>query len=124
MTTVALLASPAKSHYLPGPHNVLHAIAKTWCGNSNTLCAQAVEAINVASCETGGTFSVWAQNGQYLGIFQMGSSERATYGHGNDPWAQSEAAHRYWDASGRDWSPWSCRPSSYIGSWIRWWRHK
>ena len=68
------------------------------------------EAVAVASCETGGTLSVWAQNGQYLGLFQMGSSERATYGHGSTPLAQAQAAHRYFTASGSDWSPWQCRP--------------
>jgi hypothetical protein len=68
------------------------------------------QAMRVSSCETGGTYSVWATNGQYLGIFQMGSHERATYGHGNNVWAQAKAAYAYFVASGRDWSPWSCKP--------------
>jgi len=68
------------------------------------------EALSVASCESGHTYSVNAQNGQYLGIFQMGSNERETYGHGNTPYAQAKAAHRYFVASGRDWSPWECKP--------------
>lgn len=68
------------------------------------------QAVRVASCETGGTFDVWAKNGQYLGLFQMGSSERARYGHGWNPWVQARAARRYFLASGRDWSPWSCKP--------------
>jgi hypothetical protein len=70
------------------------------------------EALRVADCETGGTFSVWAGYGkhQYLGLFQMGSWERRTFGHGNDAWEQSRAAHRYFVASGRDWSPWECQP--------------
>jgi len=66
------------------------------------------QALAVARCESG--LTVWARNGQYLGLFQMGSSERRIYGHGNDPWAQSRAAYRYFVASGRDWSPWSCKP--------------
>jgi hypothetical protein len=66
------------------------------------------QAVRVASCESG--LSVWARNGQYLGLFQMGSRERATYGHGWDAWSQSRAAYRYFVASGRDWSPWSCKP--------------
>lgn len=66
------------------------------------------QALRVASCESGR--GIWAQNGQYLGMFQMGSSERAIYGHGNTPLAQAQAAHRYFVASGRDWSPWSCKP--------------
>lgn len=69
----------------------------------------AEQAIRVADCETGGTFWWGASNGQYLGIFQMGASERARYGHGNGPWPQARAAYRYFVASGRDWSPWQCR---------------
>jgi hypothetical protein len=66
------------------------------------------QALAVARCESG--LSVWAQNGQYLGLFQMGSSERSLYGHGATPYAQAIAAHRYFLASGRDWSPWQCKP--------------
>jgi hypothetical protein len=51
-----------------------------------------------------------AKNGQYLGTFQMGSRERAIYGHSNTLAGQVAAASRYWRASGRDWSPWSCKP--------------
>lgn len=68
------------------------------------------EALRVASCESGGTFSVWSHNGQYLGMFQMGSSERARYGHSDTALGQARAAYAYFVASGRDWSPWSCRP--------------
>src|SRR5262245_35157929 len=68
------------------------------------------QAVAVSRCETGGTFSLYASNGQYLGLFQMGSSERARYGHGWNAWAQARAAYRYFVASGRDWSPWSCKP--------------
>ena len=66
------------------------------------------EALNVAWCES--KWYVWAQNGQYLGLFQMGSWERRTYGHGSGAWAQARAAYRYFVASGRDWSPWACKP--------------
>lgn len=65
------------------------------------------EALGVARCES--RFSTTAQNGQYLGVFQMGSSERALYGHGVDALSQAIAAHRYFVRSGRDWSPWTCR---------------
>lgn len=68
------------------------------------------QAIRVASCETGGTFDLNAHNGQYLGLFQMGSNERRLYGHGSTAYAQAKAANRYFIASGRDWSPWSCKP--------------
>lgn len=66
------------------------------------------QAIAVARCES--RFSVRSTNGQYLGLFQMGSWERRTYGHGQDAWSQARAAHRYFVASGRDWSPWTCKP--------------
>ena len=62
----------------------------------------------MARCESG--LSVWARNGQYHGLFQMGSSERARFGHGPTPFAQAMAAYRYFVATGRDWSPWSCKP--------------
>jgi hypothetical protein len=64
-------------------------------------------ALAVAWCES--KWYIWAQNGQYRGLFQMGSWERATYGHGPGAYAQARAAYRYFVASGRDWSPWSCR---------------
>jgi len=68
------------------------------------------QALAVSSCETGGTYSTAAANGQYLGIFQMGSHERATYGQGSTALAQALAAYVYFVITGRDWSPWSCRP--------------
>lgn len=71
---------------------------------------RADEALRVAACETGHTFSTRAENGQYLGLFQMGSSERASYGHGSSPLEQTLAAYVYFVTSGRDWSPWSCKP--------------
>jgi hypothetical protein len=65
------------------------------------------EALAVAWCES--RHSTKAQNGQYLGLFQMGSYERRLFGHGSTARAQAVAAHRYFVRSGRDWSPWSCR---------------
>jgi hypothetical protein len=64
-------------------------------------------AIAVASCES--HLRTTAQNGQYLGLFQMGSYERQLFGHGPTAHEQAIAAHRYFVSSGRDWSPWSCR---------------
>lgn len=66
------------------------------------------QAVAVAECEGG--LSVWARNGQYLGTFQMGDYARGRYGHAWNIWAQAKAAYRYFVASGRDWSPWSCKP--------------
>jgi hypothetical protein len=51
-----------------------------------------------------------AKNGQYLGTFQMGAREREIYGHSNTLAGQVAAASRYWRASGKDWSPWDCKP--------------
>jgi hypothetical protein len=103
-------AADAEAHYNPGVHNTRHAINLAWCGKSNSYCGASSEAWQVARCETGGTMSVWANNGQYLGLFQMGGYARSRYGHGRDPWTQARAAHRYYVDSGRDWSPWTCRP--------------
>jgi len=73
---------------------------------------RAGEALGVAWCES--RFRTWARNGQYLGLFQMGSSERARFGHGDTALEQARAAKRYYDLSG--WSPWQCLP--YGG--LRW----
>ena len=61
----------------------------------------------IAWCES--RLSTRAQNGQYLGLFQMGSYERQLFGHGQSARDQAVAAHRYFVRSGRDWSPWACR---------------
>jgi hypothetical protein len=68
------------------------------------------QALRVARCETGGTYDPRARNGQYLGIFQMGDYARGRYGHGPSWLVQAAAAYLYFVASGRDWSPWSCKP--------------
>lgn len=70
--------------------------------------AYAGQAWRVAGCES--TWSIYAHNGQYRGLFQMGSNERATYGHDWTPYGQAAAAYRYFAASGYDWSPWECKP--------------
>jgi hypothetical protein len=103
-----LLPHIASAHNRPGPHNARHAINHYWCGNANYYCDAGDAAWQVAGCETGYTYSPWAQNGQYLGLFQMGSWERNTFGHGNNVWDQARAAHRYYRVSG--WGPWECQP--------------
>lgn len=65
------------------------------------------QAVNVAWCES--RLRTTAQNGQYLGLFQMGYSERRIFGHGDTAREQAVAAKKYFVRSGRDWSPWSCR---------------
>jgi hypothetical protein len=66
------------------------------------------QAISVSWCES--RHKTTAQNGQYLGLFQMGWNERRLFGHGSNAHQQARAAHRYFVVSGRDWSPWSCKP--------------
>ena len=78
---------------------------KAICHVFGSYCGQA---LRVARCESG--YSVNAQNGQYLGLFQMGSNERRLFGHGESALVQAQAAYRYFVRSGRDWSPWSCKP--------------
>lgn len=75
------------------------------CDVFGRYCRQAVA---VAWCES--RLTTTAQNGQYLGLFQMGSSERRLFGHGSTAMAQALAAHAYFVRSGRDWSPWGCKP--------------
>jgi hypothetical protein len=75
------------------------------CDTFGNYCRQAVA---VAWCES--RLTTTAENGQYLGLFQMGSYERRLFGHGPTAGEQAEAAHQYFVRSGRDWSPWSCKP--------------
>ena len=67
------------------------------------------EALAVSWCES--RHSTTAHNGQYLGLFQMGSHERQQFGHGPTALKQARAAHKYFVLTDRDWSPWSCKPS-------------
>ncbi len=79
---------------------------------SQTICrifgSDCTDAIAVARCES--RLHIDARNGQYLGLFQMGLLARQLFGHGDSAEEQARAAFRYFVASGRDWSPWSCRP--------------
>jgi hypothetical protein len=72
--------------------------------------SRGAEAVSVSGCETGHKYNTNASNGQYKGLFQMGDSERATYGDARDALGEILAAHRYFVASGSDWSPWECKP--------------
>lgn len=67
--------------------------------------ANCAKALSVALCES--HYSPRATNGQYWGIFQMGSRERAMFGgSSSDPWDQVRAAYRYFSVAG--WGPWEC----------------
>ena len=107
-----LYATIAASFVLTGaasaktPHSTTTSSASfAICYTFGPYCGQA---LRVARCESG--LSIWAHNGQYLGLFQMGKNERAKYGHAWNAWAQAVSAYRYFIDSGRDWSPWSCKP--------------
>lgn len=93
-------------------HNAAHKLDCAHLGVQKTIrCVFGKwggQAVRVARCESG--LSTTASNGQYKGLFQMGSNERATYGHGSTALAQARAAFRYFKASGYDWSPWACKP--------------
>jgi hypothetical protein len=62
------------------------------------------KALQVAWCES--RFSIYARNGQYLGLFQFGEYARSTYGFGWTALAQARAAHAYYMDAG--WAPWEC----------------
>jgi len=113
---------PADASYRPAPPRIVTAahtrmapapataarfawvICRVWPRQSCTA------ALNVAWCES--SLRPWARNGQYVGLFQMGSSERARFGHHRrNPWVQARAALRYYWLSG--WSPWQCRPGTW-----------
>jgi hypothetical protein len=65
------------------------------------------QALAVAWCESG--HQTTARNGQYLGLFQMGTYARQVAGHGDSAYEQAAAAYRLFVQTGRNWSPWSCR---------------
>lgn len=64
------------------------------------------QAVAVARCESGS--NVYAMNGQYEGLFQMGSYARTRYGHAWNAWAQARSAFAYFRDSGYRWTAWSC----------------
>lgn len=72
------------------------------------------EALRVSYCETGGTYSIYARNGQYLGLFQMGNYARSTYGHSYTAIGQARSAYAYfiqdYKENGYYWGPWECKP--------------
>jgi hypothetical protein len=87
----------ARRHAAMSPRAAICDVFGSYCG----------EAVAVAWCES--HLSTTAQNGEYLGLFQMGSYARRLFGHGASAHEQALAARRYFVRSGRDWSPWSCR---------------
>lgn len=94
------------------PRSVPDMIRQQWAGTG-----EAERAVRIARCESG--FNPSARNGQYRGIFQMGSREFARFGKGSpfDARANIAAAYAYWDygnnkrmGDGRgSWRPWQCK---------------
>jgi len=107
VSSLGLTVKPAEAR--PKLQTIKYAINLNWCGSVKKSCEYGRQAYRVAGCETGNTYDIWASNGQYKGLWQMGSSERRIFGHGWNAWDQAKAAHKYWVRSGKDWSPWSCR---------------
>ncbi len=93
-----LLAQNARARP-PVPPDVFRAVRAEWKPKS-----ERVNALDVVWCES--RYSTTATNGQYVGLFQMGTWARARYGHGWTASAQSHAAHRYYVECG--WSGWTC----------------
>lgn len=94
--------SAAKIASLPTQYPLFHRALRKEFGRSWVQAA-------IVSWKEGSWHS-WASNGQYQGTFQMGSYARSTYGHGPTLVHQVIAAAKYWRASGKDWSPWECKP--------------
>ena len=111
LTVLALLAlgGPAgQTATTPSSGNEISTTVKAihwgFCGHRYVKCAAGYEAVQVARCETGGTFSVYARNGDYLGLFQQGSWSRS-FGHwAYNAWAQADSAFRAWRANGFCWT--------------------
>lgn len=85
--------------------NSLSDPARAICHIFGNYCSQA---LTVARCESG--LSIYATNGQYLGLFQMGDYARSRYGHSYTALGQARSAYAYFSESGYNWSPWSCKP--------------
>ena len=109
VTAVLLLVTgQGQAHFKPGTtHNRVHAINVAFC-HSLRPCELGNEAISVARCESGPNLWPYANNGQYLGMFQFGVYARSVFGFSWSPWEQARAAFRYFVRAG--WSPWECRP--------------
>lgn len=115
-----IIVDDSDAHFVPNSeHNQVHAITYAFCHHSFKPCKNSYDAVKVAKGESSSWWFVTrsnpqgcaaARNGQYLGCFQMGSSERRKYGNSAGVWGQARAAWKYFVDSGSDWSPWECKP--------------
>lgn len=106
LVSIAVLLGPTaaptqKDH--TGVERIKEAITWSFCGHHYRKCEDGETAKRIAWCES--RYNRYAQNGQYLGLFQMGSNERYIYGHGWTAWLQAKAANAYQNVSG--WGPWN-----------------
>lgn len=70
---------------------------------------KAHQAQKVVGCESGFRVRVKSSNGEYWGLFQMGSGARDAYDWGWTRRKQTRAAHEYYLDAG--WDPWAyCAP--------------
>lgn len=85
------------------PCDIACLIRRRWAGTG-----QEERAVRIAKCESGLQANPRHNNPHY-GVFQMGRSEFAHFGHGNIFNAQDNinAAFNYWKHSG--WRPWACK---------------
>lgn len=103
LATAAALAVPAAPTAAQDTAATKRAICTVF---GSRFCGQA---LRVARCESG--YSVWATNGQYVNVFQMGYRERQRYGWhvaGSPAWVAARAAYNYFRASHYSWRAWTC----------------
>ena len=75
MTAVSVFASCSSAAQAERTRSNYSSALKAVCYYFGKDCSTAMK---IVKCETGGSYAPWSSNGQYLGIFQMGS-QRASY---------------------------------------------
>jgi hypothetical protein len=80
----------------PAQRSARSAIIRVWGAN-------AALGLRISWCES--RWLTWEENGQYRGLFQMGSRERQIYGDSATAAGQAAAALRYFRRSGT--APWA-----------------
>lgn len=103
-----LVPRVSSSHWKPNTvHNREHAVVAGFCGTTKP-CALGYQALRIAKCESGWSLTPRAQNGRYVGVFQVSDHWRRTVpGFRMNAWAQSRHAYRVYRLTG-GWSHWSC----------------
>ncbi len=102
--TVAFTSEAKADTRVASCTSISHTMNRRACIIRGVFGSEGRKAVSVAWCES--KLDPAASNGQYKGVFQMGSRERRRFGHGRTVLAQAIAAKRYHNVSG--WHPWSC----------------